>query len=228
MTQTSQKLFEFNVVVETVICDQGPRNLGLPSALDIDKNKPFFKLPGIDHKIYFIFDPPHLIKSIRNYLAEKQLSYRGGVADWDVIMKIYNLNQTTPCHLIPNINMNHFELNTLSKMKGSLAVQIFSTSMYIAHSVYNTFRPDIIPENDKTGELIIGMDTIFNTLNCELTKTNIDKKLNYAISKDSEHEKFINEIIPVLESAKFRVLTRKTSTLLIIQKDLQFHRVYLA
>lgn len=72
MEGTVAKLFEVNVIVKAIICDQGPRNMGMLKKHKMTPTKPFFKVPGSDHNVYFIFDPPHLLKSICNNLFIKK------------------------------------------------------------------------------------------------------------------------------------------------------------
>lgn len=63
-----RQLNSVEVFVKAVICDQGPNNYSLTRKLDIFLSQPYFVVD--DSKIYFIFDPPHLMKTTRNLLPK--------------------------------------------------------------------------------------------------------------------------------------------------------------
>jgi len=92
-------------------------------------------------------------------------------------------------------------------MKVSLATQIFSESMYTAYLVYKTMFPDYFrkDDNNTTLEFIIDMDKLFDTLNSSLKKKTVPNKLNYAITKDSEHIQFLKNMSEALEKSKFEI-----------------------
>lgn len=199
-----EKVSSTGLIVKSVVCDQGPRNKSLPKALGITIEKPFFFIKGIPDKIFFLFDPPHLFKSLRNNVEQKKLSYRGGTVDWNEIKKVYEFSQESPLNLIPKISDRHFELGNFSKMSVSLAVQVFSESMYTAHLVYKLIFPEKFEnKNDMTFEFVRDVDKLFDSLNSVLLKKTLPNKLNYAISSTSEHKKFLNEMLNNFKMIKF-------------------------
>ena len=107
MVDTIEQLFAHGLIVKTMICDQGPRNLGILKRLNINSKKPYFSVPGYTDKVYLIFDPPYLLKSMRTNLSTKPLHYREGRVDWKVIEKIYELSKEVPLNMIPKINDIH-------------------------------------------------------------------------------------------------------------------------
>lgn len=109
-------------------------------------------------------------------------------------------------HLIPKITDKHLcNISNGAKMSVSLAAQVFSKSMYIAHLVYNTIDASIFPEDDTTGKLIWDMDRLFDSLDSKLERPIPDslEKLNYAISKDSKHHEFLKSIVDKLDKSYF-------------------------
>ncbi|XP_044740044.1 uncharacterized protein LOC123301372 [Chrysoperla carnea] len=206
MEETVVKLFEVNLIVKALICDQGPRNQGMFKKHKMTPTKPFFKVPGYDHKIYFIYDPPHLLKSIRNNLFKKHFKYDGGYARWSVLEKIFSLSKESPLHLIPKITERHlYNISNGDKMSVSLAAQVFSKSMYTAHLVYTTIDASNFPEDDTTGKMIWDLDRLFDSLNSRLERPILEslEKLNYAISKDSKHHEFLRNMIDKLDKSSF-------------------------
>ena len=61
------KLMEIGLTEKVVIGDQGIHNQGLFKTLNISPEQPYHFWEG--KKIYFMFDPPHLFKSVRNNLS---------------------------------------------------------------------------------------------------------------------------------------------------------------
>lgn len=90
-----EKVSSTGLIVKSVVCDQGPRNKSLPRVLGVTIEKSLFFIKGIPDKIFFLFDPSHLLKSLRNNVEQKKLIYRGGTVDWNEIKKVYELSQET-------------------------------------------------------------------------------------------------------------------------------------
>lgn len=109
--------------------------------------------PYTDEKrsIYFISDPPHLLKTIRNCVANKRrnlwvklhynTSYqwlannshqqnKGKVISWDHIEDLYKLDSgacgsaTAGLCLVPKLKYEHIHLTSFSKMRVDLAAQV--------------------------------------------------------------------------------------------------------
>ena len=59
---------ESGLIPTAIVMDQGSNNMSALKQLGITKRKPFFFVNG--SKIYVIFDPPHLMKNIRNNLKK--------------------------------------------------------------------------------------------------------------------------------------------------------------
>lgn len=93
------------------------------------------------HEIIHIYDPPHLLKSIRNNLLTKDVNFtwRGKrqTATWDHLVNLYEIDKKYE-HLemrcLPKITEAHIYKEKIKKMKVSYASQIFS------HKVASTMR----------------------------------------------------------------------------------------
>lgn len=59
-------------------------------------------------------------------------------------------------------------------------------------------------DNDKTSEFVNDIDKLFDSLNSRLASKNIPNKMNYAISKDSEHRPFLQQMYINLKECKFQ------------------------
>jgi len=82
-------------------------------------------------RIFCMFDPPHLFKSVRNNLLKYvfQIGENGQYVDLQYIQRFYDCNSKQALRLCPKLTMRHMEVTNFSKMKVSYAVQIFSKSV---------------------------------------------------------------------------------------------------
>jgi len=82
-------------------------------------------------KIIHLFDPPHLIKGIRNNLLNKNLvctiNGERKEARWQDIMDLYNLdNNIQEMRMLPRLTREHVIPNEIKKMKVKNACQVLS------------------------------------------------------------------------------------------------------
>lgn len=139
-------------------------------------------------------------------MSKRKSYYTKIVVDWQEIEKVCKLSQGNPLNLIPKISNKHFNLTHFSKMKVSLATQIFSESMYTAYLVYKTmFSEYFRKDNDTILQFIIDMDKLFDTLNSSLKKRTVPNKLNYAITKETDHTEFLQNILEASEKSRFEI-----------------------
>lgn len=84
--------------------------------------------------IVHIYDPPHLLKGIRNNLLTKNLVWKKDCdricVKWEHIAQTYD-DDNGPGELrtLPKITESHVYPNKIKKMKVSIAAQVFSHSM---------------------------------------------------------------------------------------------------
>lgn len=94
-----------------------------------------------EHQLLNIYDPRHLLKSIRNNLMTKNVTFTWcndrHMAKWDYFVNTYKIDKPYEDLVIQNllkITETHVHHNKIKKMKVSLASQIFS------HKVTSTMR----------------------------------------------------------------------------------------
>lgn len=66
-----------NLIPKVTICDQGSGNRGCKSLLNVDENDQSFIIDG--QRLFFLYDPPHLLKSIRNAFHKSGFIFKGHV-----------------------------------------------------------------------------------------------------------------------------------------------------
>lgn len=73
------KIEETGAKCIALTCDGCASNIGMLNNLGAniqgENPKHFFNIPDVDHPIYVMLDPSHMLKLIRNLLAEKKLFY---------------------------------------------------------------------------------------------------------------------------------------------------------
>jgi hypothetical protein len=89
-----KKVEEAGLKVVVVIADQGSNNQNVFRRLGVTENKPFFKYES--NQVVCMYDPPHLLKSVRNNLADH--GYTAGTENisWEYIKKFHDFDSAMP------------------------------------------------------------------------------------------------------------------------------------
>ncbi|KAJ8914935.1 hypothetical protein NQ315_016089 [Exocentrus adspersus] len=140
-------LLEYQLKPITVICDQAAANVNVIKTLDrITECREQYVRKGQgdtfreDHfeidefNIFPMYDPPHLLKGIRNNFLIKDIIFKKGtqekVAKWRDIITIYERdnspNTSDGLRIIPHITDEHVCYSQIKKMKVKFAAQVFS------------------------------------------------------------------------------------------------------
>lgn len=122
------KLNEVGLKVVVIVADQGSNNRSLFQVrLGATADKPFFS--HNNSKIYVLFDPPHLLKNVRNNL--KKHGFEVGENDilWEHIVDFYTLDSSKPVRLAPKLTKKHIELPPFAPLRVNLAAQVLSHSV---------------------------------------------------------------------------------------------------
>ena len=88
--------------------------------------------------IYFFSDAPHLVKTARNCLFNSgfgkhtRLMWNGKELIWNHIAQLYHSDMEQALHQLPKLTPDHISLNSFSKMKVNLAVQVLSNTVALA------------------------------------------------------------------------------------------------
>lgn len=188
--------------------------------------------------IIHCFDPPHLIKGIRNNLMTKTLEHRitsslSGIysnkkgqkaryAKWNHVEKLYHLSLQGSTKLLPNISTEHINPKK-SKMKVSVATQIFSKTCGSLMLKYADNQ--ILPKtHSDTGEVMLFFNNVFDSMNgsCE----HDGKSLKGPVTENSVHFAFWEYALKMLSLMKFYdkttgKVTNRTSVLKHFQSTIR-------
>jgi hypothetical protein len=195
------RLQEVGIIVKVVVCDQGANNRGMFANLNISIDKPFVEINS--RKVYFMYDPPHLLKSVRNNFKRYPVQLAGGgIARWDHVKKLFDLDSSHKLRLTPKLKLSHILLNGFKEMNVRLAAQVLSHSVGVGISFYiNTLDHQLPQEAMVTAEFVLRMDRIFDSVNASNFK---DLKLDRRpIASSSYHVAFWDESVKWLRAIKF-------------------------
>ena len=191
-----EKLATAGFKVRALVCDQGTNNRRFIETLaGVTADKPY--LLHADQKVHIFYDPPHLLKSIRNNLQKTGFKHNENLISWDHIVKFYKFDQEGPIRMAPKLTYDHIYLPMFTKMRVNLAAQVLSHS--VAAGISTLQRLGHLPEEAKaTAEFVEFMDRLFNTFNS--SNLNSHQCMGHAISENSGHMEFLNESLIFLNS----------------------------
>ena len=116
--------------------------------------------------IYYICDPPHLLKTARNNLENshgnknsRSLYKDGHSIKWPHIVSTVREDKELPLTKLKNIREEHINLSPQLRMRVRLAAQILSTSMAVA------IRQRHLPDMEQTSIFCEKLDFWFDCLN---------------------------------------------------------------
>ena len=131
-----------------------------------------------DRKIYFVSDPPHLVKTARNCFANsdshrltRKLWNNGKSISWMHIVDLYRDHcENIVFSKCPKLKRDHIDLTAFSTMKVNLAAQVFSST--VAHALEEMYGPHV----QETVKLVKLMDKFFDCANCRSLNEGIYKR----------------------------------------------------
>ena len=126
--------------------------------------------------IYFLSDPPHLIKTAQNCLSNSGsgrftcvMWNNGRFILWSHIAEIFYKDQDCGLHLLPKLTYEHIKLTPYSVMNVRLAAQVLSSSV---SKVLTEYGP---PEATSTAKFCSMMDNFFDIVNVRNPNEHITK-----------------------------------------------------
>lgn len=199
-----EKLQAIGLDVLATVCDQASNNISLFNELGLTPEKTFFEVDN--HDVNFMFDPPHLLKALRNNFLKYKLEYKrenfGTVtADWKYIYDFFEIDKGIEPRVAPKLTKNHVNPVGRSKMKVKLASQALSTSVAAGISLLKSVGK-FDEAATHTAFFISMIDKLFDSFNSK--KICDKKKLLCSVKKDSDHINFWNDMLKFIESWEFK------------------------
>ena len=183
-----RRLRDIGFIVVASICDQGATNEKSVKELIRDTKEKMLRESKeyiddtifIDgHEIVHLFDPPHLLKCLRNNLLKKDLNYtwksKSRKASWSHIETAFQIDKCDGIfRLLKKLTEAHIYPKDKEKMRVNLCKNVFShTTAVVMMNMckYERKSPDGKLEMSKEGEdtalLLYLIDKIFDSVNCD-------------------------------------------------------------
>uniref|UniRef100_A0A2S2P4P3 Transposable element P transposase n=1 Tax=Schizaphis graminum TaxID=13262 RepID=A0A2S2P4P3_SCHGA len=159
-----QELLNIDLFPKVIVCDQGTNNQSALRLLNVSVDRPFFYVG--EHKVFALFDTPHLLKSIRNNFIGSNFKKGDIVISFNDIVQTYNIDKKNKkSRALLKITDAHIRPNSFQKMRVKLAAQVFS------HTMSSTIRTCISTKELKnetannTADFVEFIDKLFDCLN---------------------------------------------------------------
>ncbi|GFN82568.1 transposable element p transposase [Plakobranchus ocellatus] len=125
-----------------VIWDQGSNNRAVTQRLGMTSQDPYFFVDG--EKIFLVFDPPHLIKNVRNNLKKYGFTVSGEIVSWSHIEEFYKQDSATPIRFATKLTKKHITLPPFANLSVKLATQVLSHT--VAAGISAMVKQKSLPE----------------------------------------------------------------------------------
>ncbi|RVE41073.1 hypothetical protein evm_014276 [Chilo suppressalis] len=179
-----KKVEEAGFRVVATVCDQGSNNQKAIKSL-VEENR-IKKLRNGEElrqntfvvnesEIIPLYDPPHLLKGIRNNLLNKKLIYTNELgkectAKWEHLEMLYAENPAYKgLRLVPKLTDQHVIKEKIGKMRVKFASQIFSQTVGLVMG-YLAEKGILSTECRDTADLLIMFDNLFDSMNEVIVK----------------------------------------------------------
>ena len=194
------KVQDCGLLVRCIVCDQGSTNIAALKILCFSKIKSYIQHPSLKNRIHIIFDPPHIIKSVRNNLMRHNINIDGNIVSWNHIRMLYELDKCNPIRLAPKLTDKHLDPGAFLKMRVNLATQVLSHQVATALSLCVT--ANILPSTVRvTAQFVEKMDILFDLLNSR--KLQGDKPARCAITTNGNNITLLKELQTWIKKWKF-------------------------
>ena len=196
------KLDKIGLNVRALICDQSATNIASLRKLgfSLDPYKPHIQIPSHESIVHIIFDPPHLIKNVRNNLIRHDIEVDGEIVSWKHIQSFYDMDNRNPVRMAPKLTDQHLDPGPLLAMKVKLATQVFSHQVSSALKVcleQQMMSQDASP----TADFVEKMDKCFDLMNSR--KLFADKPARCALTASGQNLEDLEEMKKWIEKWRF-------------------------
>jgi hypothetical protein len=162
------ELRKINFKARAFISDVGSNFVKFSNILNISPEHPFFYADSDlldENKFFYIFDPCHLLKALRNnFLKYIFLLENGEAIDRSYLIQFCERDFKRSLRFAPKLTRTHICPGPFDKLKVQLAAQLFSHS--VAAGMEAEMALNILPQSAKaTIEFISNINNLFDILN---------------------------------------------------------------
>lgn len=193
---TISNLTRIGLRVRALVTDQGANFLKFARKLNINAENNSFSVEN--KKIYYIFDTPHLLKSIRNNVLQNKIKIKEGVIDRKYLDYILESDKGKSFKAVPKLTYKHLHPTPFQKMKVSLAAQVLSNT--VSTTMLTHISHGRLPQSAYATALFIGdVDKLFDTLNSSHFSS---KEYNRPFMNSEKQRKFLIKMLDMFSEMK--------------------------
>lgn len=174
------------------ICDQGAGNRAMLTRLGVTKEQPFFSVDGI--RVFCLWDPPHLIKNIRNNWRHRGFTLDGDEITWGILEDLYTYDSRQEIRLCCRLTKKHVHLPPFASMRVRFATQVLSHSVAVGIKTLADIK-GLTGQRQQNylaaARFCENFNGLFDCFNSKLLKDS--QKLKCAISDASSHFAFLDK-----------------------------------
>jgi hypothetical protein len=203
------------LIVKTLVCDQCPAHQGLfKNAFKVSPEKPYITVEG--QKIFCLFDPPHLLKSIKSNLRKSVaiLTKEDGseaVAKWADVVNFYDIDCQKITRVAPKLTENHLFGGSTTNMNVPIAAQVLSRT--VAGGIRQAIKDGKLDtQAEGTAELCTVFNDVFDTCNAKIRVIDPEKPeewrprrkpLKEAVTAESPHHEMWRTATDYIKRLRF-------------------------
>ena len=199
------KLKEVGITVVLLVADQGSNNRNLfQKHLNVTNDQPYFFHD--EQKVFTMYDPPHLIKSVRNNFKKHGFEIEGNNVLWSHVRDFFDKDRSAPIRMAPKLTKKHIDVPAFTPLRVKLATQVLSNSVAVGVGVLAQWGI-ISPDAKHTADFIGKMNELFDCFN-SMTITS-SKPWAHAISGKSKHKEKLLSLLEFVKSIKPKELNEE-------------------
>ena len=157
------KLEAINLNVVAIVCDQESSHRQCLTNMGVTLSSPMFT-SDTGNDIHVMYDPPHLIKNVRNNLLKYDIIIGNDVVSFDHISALFDLEEASVLRFVPKLTRSHIELNAFKRMNVKLATQVLSHSVASAIRTYIALNK-MSTDAHATADFVEKINRIFDIMN---------------------------------------------------------------
>ena len=200
LLQAIEKVEEVGLKPKIVIADQGSNNRSMfETHLGVTVTAPYFHIN--ESKYFVMYDPPHLLKNVRNNL-KKHGFFVGDdevEVDWQYIVWFHQQDCKLPIRTAPKLKRKHIKLPPFASLRVKYAAQVLSHSVAAGMSAFIALGA-LPQEAQPTADFLDKFDQLFNCFNSKCSTS--AAPLRYALSAESKHHAFLVDTLSWLKTVR--------------------------
>lgn len=179
-----------------------------------------------EQKIYFILDPPHMLKLVRKHFASNKIHYRNELVNWDLLKILMDKQSMDNFNMCNKLTMKHIKWYQ-HPMNVKLAAETISNSVADSLDQLDRDEYEQFKNSETTVEFLRYFNNAFDILNFGENQK-VDGRYKQKLCMDTAHHifEFAERFKQYISELELRTKT-KSSPILISSADKGFFGFYI-